>query len=122
MSQALVATGFPFREKALLTPYLETFGAIFEQVSGIRRAGAAAVDLAHLACGRVDGFWEIGLKPWDVAAGILIIGEAGGRVSDFWGGDRAMTTGHVIAGAPDVFPELLKIVGRHLAPHVNPRA
>ena len=80
-----MATGFPFRDRTLLEPYLETLRQVLKEVSGVRRAGAAALDLAYLASGRVDGFWEIGLKPWDIAAGSFLVEESGGTVSDFWG-------------------------------------
>ncbi len=114
---ALVATGFPFRDKALLPAYLDTFAAIFQRISGVRRTGAAALDLAYLAAGRVDGFWEVGLKIWDVAAGILLVEEAGGRVSDFRGG-REMADGDIVAGTPQLWPFLLDMVQRHLEPWV----
>ena len=98
--QALFMTGFPFRHKQLLDPYLELFRDIFTQCSGVRRAGAAALDLAYVAAGRGQGFWELGLKPWDVAAGILLVEEAGGMVSDFAGGPNALWRGDVVAAGP----------------------
>lgn len=113
---ALVATGFPFRDQTLLDPYLAVFATIFKQVAGIRRAGAAALDLAYLAAGRVDGFWEIGLKPWDVAAGILLVEEAGGRVSDFCGGQDALTSGTIVAGTRCLYPILQQAVSERLLP------
>lgn len=108
--QALVATGFPFREKALLPRYLETFSRIFSQVRGIRRTGSAALDLAYVACGRCDGFWEIGLKPWDIAAGHLLIEEAGGRISDFGGGADHIWIGDVVAGNSAIHRILLEVI------------
>jgi myo-inositol-1(or 4)-monophosphatase len=107
---ALITTGFPFRQKSLLDPYLEAFRRIFLRVSGIRRAGSAALDLAHLAAGRCDGFFELGLSPWDMAAGCLMIREAGGVVSDFGGGGEYVKTGNIVAGTPVTHPELLKEV------------
>jgi myo-inositol-1(or 4)-monophosphatase len=119
LKEALIATGFPFRSKWLIDPYLASFKAIFEQVSGLRRAGAAALDLAYTAAGRVDGFWEPGLAPWDIAAGALLVTEAGGHVCDFMGGQDFLATGHVIAGSPSVLPFLLEQVQAHLAPATN---
>lgn len=116
VAEALVATGFPFRRKDLLTPYLRVFQEIFMEVSGIRRAGSAALDLAYTAAGRLDGFWEMGLKPWDVAAGSLLVIEAGGVVSDFRGGTTHVETGHIVAGSPRVHPFLLDAVRNGLAP------
>lgn len=115
----LIATGFPFRTHELLQPYLVTFQNIFLAVGGIRRGGSAALDLAYLAAGRVDGFWEIGLKPWDVAAGSLLVQEAGGVVSDFWGRGDFIRNGHIVAGEPSIYPFLLDQVTTHLAPHLE---
>ncbi|MBU1276925.1 MAG: inositol monophosphatase [Proteobacteria bacterium] len=98
--QALFMTGFPFRNKELLDPYLELFRDIFTQSAGVRRAGSAALDLAYVAAGRGQGFWEMGLKPWDMAAGILLVEEAGGLVSDFLGGPEALWRGDIVAAAP----------------------
>lgn len=106
LDESLIATGFPVRRKHLLESYLSTFKSIFQQVSGIRRAGAAALDLAYLAAGRVDGFWEIGLAPWDIAAGSLLVTEAGGIVSDFWGNGAYLRNGHIVAGTSTVYPFL----------------
>ena len=78
---ALLATGFPFRANDDLDTYLEMLRIVMPQVAGVRRAGSAALDLAYVAAGRVDGFWELGLKPWDTAAGVLLVTEAGGHVS-----------------------------------------
>ena len=96
-SECLLATGFPFRDKNLTEPYLEAFKELFYQVSDFRRAGAAAIDLAYVACGRLDGFWELRLNSWDIAAGILLIEEAGGKVTDIWRGDTHLKTGHIVA-------------------------
>jgi myo-inositol-1(or 4)-monophosphatase len=122
LSEALVATGFPFRAKHLIDPYMATFKRIFQEVSDIRRAGSAALDLAYLAAGRLDGFWEIGLGPWDVAAGGLLIEEAGGKVSDFWEKPQFIQNGHIVAGTPSVYPFLLEEVNRSLAPVLDPNA
>lgn len=116
LNETLIATGFPHRTRDLLEPYLNAFRGIFQEVSGIRRAGAAALDLAYLAAGRLDGFWEAGLKAWDIAAGSLLVTEAGGTVSDFWGTDDYLHNGHIIGGAPLVYPFLLAQVQSSLAP------
>ncbi|SPF38547.1 Inositol-1-monophosphatase [Syntrophobacter sp. SbD1] len=116
LNQALVATGFPFRSQEYMDNYLMAFKAISMRVSGVRRAGAAALDLAYLAAGRVDGFWEIGLKAWDIAAGALLIKEAGGTVSDFQGEDNYLLNGNVVGGVPLVYPFLLDQVQKWLVP------
>lgn len=108
LSECLITTGFPFRQKQMLDAYLEAFKRIFLRVSGIRRAGSAALDLAHLAAGRCDGFFELGLSPWDVAAGSLLVTEAGGLVTDLGGGGDYLRTGNIVAGTPAVHPELLR--------------
>lgn len=107
LTGTLLGTGFPFRDFAYLDEYLACFRALLLKTSGIRRPGAAALDLAYVAAGRLDGFWEIGLKPWDMAAGTLLIKEAGGMVSDFSGGDAYLERGQIVAGTPRVFQEIL---------------
>ena len=92
---------------------------ILVATAGIRRPGAAALDLAFVAAGRLDGFWEIGLKPWDMAAGKLLIQEAGGRVSDLAGGDSCMDSGNVLAGTPKIYEHLLKLLKPHLTPDLR---
>jgi myo-inositol-1(or 4)-monophosphatase len=119
IDQALIATGFPFRSKQYMDDYLTTFKSIFMRVSGIRRAGSAALDLAYLAAGRVDGFWEIGLKAWDIAAGALLITEAGGTISDFQGEDNHLLNGNVVAGVASVYPFLLDQMQKWLVPALN---
>jgi myo-inositol-1(or 4)-monophosphatase len=96
-NRILLGTGFPFRARHLLDIYLKSFAHFFNQARGVRRGGAAALDLAYVAAGRLDGFWELTLSPWDIAAGVLLIEEAGGRVTDFFGGDTYLESGHVIA-------------------------
>jgi len=113
MSESLIATGFPFKAKRFLPGYLICFEEIFIECSGMRRCGSAAIDLSYTAMGRYDGFWELGLSRWDMAAGSLIIQEADGRVSDFWGGDHYLHSGFIIAGNQQVHAELLKIVKNH---------
>ncbi|GBD96364.1 MAG TPA: inositol monophosphatase [Nitrospirae bacterium] len=109
---SLVATGFPFRKKELIDPYLKLFRNIFFMVSDIRRAGSAALDLAHLASGRCDCFFEIGLSPWDMAAGSILIKEAGGIVTDFGGGADYLKTGNIVSGTPALHAGIFKEVKR----------
>ncbi|MGB5260323.1 MAG: inositol-1-monophosphatase [Gammaproteobacteria bacterium] len=115
---ALIGTGFPFKAQHHLDTYLDMFRALFPQSAGIRRAGAAALDLAFVAAGRLDGFWEIGLSTWDMAAGILLIQEAGGLSSDFSGGHNYLESGNLVAGNPKVFAEILKTIRPHVTPEL----
>jgi myo-inositol-1(or 4)-monophosphatase len=108
--EALVATAFPWRQRAILARYLEAFTRIFNRVSDLRRTGSAALDLAYVASGRCDGFWEVGLKPWDIAAGHLLVLEAGGRISEFSGGQNHIWIGDVVAGNPAIHSFLLEIL------------
>ncbi len=110
MANSLVATGFPFRKKEMIDPYLELFKKVFHRVSDIRRAGSAALDLAHLAAGRCDCFFEIGLSPWDIAAGSILIKEAGGIVTDFAGSQEYLVTGNIVSGTPALHAEILSEV------------
>lgn len=110
---SLIATGFPFRsDSPWLDEYLAMLKVVMTKAAGLRRPGAAALDLAYVAAGRVDGFWEMGLKPWDTAAGTLLITEAGGRVGTLTGDDYKQG-GHIIAGTPKVYAALVAA----LAPH-----
>jgi len=113
IDNALIGTGFPTRFEALHTPYLGMFGDIFRRAGDLRRTGSAALDLAYVACGRLDGFYEPGLSPWDMAAGALMVREAGGIVGDFAGGDRYLETGNIVAGSPKVFADLVRTIGPH---------
>ncbi len=110
LHNALVGTVFPTRESPHLAAYLPLFNAMIGQCAGIRRAGACALDLAYLAAGRLDGFWVMSLKPWDVAAGALLVKEAGGRVGDFAGGTDFLRTNEVIAATPGVFNPLREAI------------
>ncbi|MGB6000705.1 MAG: inositol monophosphatase family protein [Thermoanaerobaculia bacterium] len=112
---AFVATGYPFKAREAVDLYLDTFRSVFARAQAIRRCGAAALDLAYTAAGVYDGFFEFRLSPWDIAAGALLIEEAGGLVSDLDGGDGYMEGGNVIAGAPFVQQDLLEVVGRHVS-------
>ena len=116
LQNAVLFTGFPFRLKHLLDDYLALFKQIMQETAGIRRPGAAALDLAWLAAGRCEGFWELGLSPWDVSAGALLITEAGGRISDFGGGDGHLWAGEVAAGTPMVHEWLRRKCAEHF-PH-----
>jgi myo-inositol-1(or 4)-monophosphatase len=110
LANSLVATGFPFRKRDMIGPYLEAFKRVFSVVSDIRRAGSAAIDLAYIAVGRVEGFFELNLSPWDVAAGSLLITEAGGIITDFGGGGKYLSTGNIVAGSGHLHGEILNIV------------
>jgi len=114
LEHALIGTGFPFRDKQHLKPYLNTFQTIFPRASDIRRAGAAALDLAYVAAGKLDGFWEASLRPWDMAAGVLLIKEAGGMVSDFQNEGNFLDSGNIIAGNLRVHKELTSLVQQSL--------
>ncbi len=111
---ALLGTGFPLRFPQHLEPYLAMFASLALKCREIRRAGAAALDLAYVAAGRLDGFWEIGLNEWDLAAGTLLIQEAGGLTGDFSGGHEFVKTGNVVAGSPKIFKAMLQEIQPHL--------
>ncbi len=117
LNGALIGTGIPFSGFALenMTPYLRALEEIAGQTAGIRRQGSAALDLAYVAAGRYDGFWEMNLKEWDIAAGILLVQEAGGLVSDFRGGNDHLSSGHIVCASPKVFKPLLQVVGKHMS-------
>jgi myo-inositol-1(or 4)-monophosphatase len=110
LSDALVGTGFPFKEVSRLELYTNQLKQMMQKSAGVRRAGAAALDLAYVACGRLDAFWELGLSPWDMAAGALMIQEAGGLVGDLHGEDGYLECGEICAATPKVFPQLLEIL------------
>lgn len=113
LDQALIGTGFPFRSMERLDSALKTLKELLPRTSGIRRPGSAALDLAYVACGRFDGFWETGLQPWDMAAGCLLIREAGGIVTDIDNRHGFMESGDVVAGNASVHPLLLTVVQKH---------
>jgi myo-inositol-1(or 4)-monophosphatase len=112
---ALLGTGFPYKDQQHMDAYLQMFKALAVDTAGIRRPGAAALDLAYVAAGRFDGFWEIGLNPWDIAAGVLLVREAGGLVGDFIGGHDFMKSGNVVAAAPKLFPAMLREIRPYLS-------
>ncbi len=111
----LIGTGFPFKRPQLMPAYLRMFGAVAEHAEDMRRAGSAALDLAYVAAGRLDGFFELGLHPWDIAGGELLIREAGGIVTDLEGDEGAMVSGRVVAGGPKVHTGLLQALRPHAA-------
>lgn len=108
LNSSLVATGFPFKARQHTETYMKLFTETFSVCADMRRAGSAALDLAYVAAGRVDAFFELGLKPWDIAAGDLIVREAGGTVTDFSGGHNYLLSGHIVAGAPKATSLLVK--------------
>jgi myo-inositol-1(or 4)-monophosphatase len=111
---ALIGTGFPYRANArYMDSYLAMLRAVMENTAGVRRPGSAALDMAYVAAGRTDGFWEIGLSPWDTAAGTLLIQEAGGRIGTLTGGEYTQG-GNVLAGSPKVYAALLELLGPHV--------
>ena len=110
MSNALIATGIPFRPEHDLEQWLNEIKKVQPETAGIRRAGVASLDLAYVAAGRFDGFWEHDLKAWDIAAGVLLIQEAGGLVSDLQGNNDFWESGNVMAGNPRVHAELAKLL------------
>ncbi|MGD9942513.1 MAG: inositol monophosphatase family protein [Burkholderiaceae bacterium] len=110
LDDALIGTGFPYRKLDRLDEYIAMFRAVTERAGGVRRPGAAALDLAYVACGRLDGFFEMGLMPWDVAAGSLLITEAGGLIGDFSGEPRHLFGDQVVCGAPKIFVAMLALL------------
>lgn len=114
LAGALIATGFPFKYPQHLPAYLACFNAVFPQVADIRRTGSAALDLAYVAAGRLDGYWEIGLEKWDLAAGVLMVEEAGGVVSDFTGNDNHYDSGNVVVGNLRLHKQILDSITPHL--------
>jgi myo-inositol-1(or 4)-monophosphatase len=117
---ALIGTGFPFKDKTHIDAYLGMFKTLLPRTAGLRRAGSAALDLAYVSAGRLDGFWEIGLKPWDMAAGILLIQEAGGIVGDFRGGPDFFASGNVVTGNTRVFEGLVAAIQPYVTPALQP--
>lgn len=115
LEECLLGTGFPYRHSAaLIKSYVDSLAAVLPLSGDVRRAGAATLDLAYVACGRLDGFWEMGLKPWDLAVGTLLIKEAGGLVCDFTGAEEYMKSGNVVAGNP----KLLKLLLQQIRPYL----
>jgi myo-inositol-1(or 4)-monophosphatase len=116
LERALIGTGFPFRQADTeIAPYLEMLGKVVRNTSGVRRPGAAALDLSYVAAGRLDGFWETGLAPWDLAAGSLLIREAGGIVSGLDGSENFFDSGHVLCGTPRIYAGLAKLCATEIS-------
>jgi myo-inositol-1(or 4)-monophosphatase len=116
---ALLGTGFPFKRQELLDTYLCTFKALSANTAGIRRPGSAALDLAYVAAGRMDGFWEFDLKPWDMAAGALLVMEASGKVGDFAAGEEYLQSGNIIAGNLNLFAAMQRAIKPCLPPEIR---
>jgi myo-inositol-1(or 4)-monophosphatase len=115
LDRALIGTGFPFRQAdSEISPYLEMLSKTIRNTTGVRRMGAAALDLCYVASGRLDGFFETGLAPWDLAAGGLIIREAGGIISGLDGSENFLDTGHVLTGTPRIYRALAKLCGSEI--------
>jgi myo-inositol-1(or 4)-monophosphatase len=110
LKECLIGTGFPFREGSDMETYIKMMRAMMTETAGLRRPGAAALDLAYVAAGYYDGFWEIGLNPWDVAAGSLLILEAGGLVGDLAGDGDYLYGGEVIAANPRIFAQMVTLL------------
>jgi len=108
LDSALLTTGFPYKPDQDVPLFIKTLEALLPNTAGIRRPGSASLDLAYVAAGRFDGFWEFKLNSWDIAAGVLIVQEAGGLVGDLVGGNSHMTTGDILAASPKVFKEMVK--------------
>jgi myo-inositol-1(or 4)-monophosphatase len=116
---ALISTGFPYRANTrFIDSYMLMLKSVMQQTAGVRRPGAASLDLAYVAAGRADAFWEIGLSPWDTAAGTLLIQEAGGRIGTLAGGEFRQG-GNVLAGTPKVYEALLELLAPHLPPELR---
>ncbi len=110
INDSLVGTGFPYRQIADLDRYLRMFKNVTQNCAGVRRPGSAALDLAYVACGRYDAFWELGLAPWDVAAGSLLVTEAGGLIGDLNGDSNYLFGEQIVAATPKVFPAMLPLL------------
>jgi len=110
LPNALLTTGIPYRpdQEHLIDTYLQTMKVLIKDTAGVRRPGSAALDLAYVAAGRYDGFWEFGLHEWDIAAGVLLVQEAGGLVGDLKGDNTHMKTGDIVAASPKVFKDMIK--------------
>jgi myo-inositol-1(or 4)-monophosphatase len=116
MKPSLIGTGFPFRQLEHVDAYLAMLRDVMHNSAGVRRAGSASLDLAYVAAGRLDGFWEIGLSKWDMAAGALLITEAGGLVGDLEGNAGFLDSGNIVGGNPKIFAQLIQLLSRHLTP------
>ena len=114
LQEAIIGTGFPFRDFTHLDAYLGMFRDMLQKTSGVRRPGSASLDLSYVAAGWYDGFWELGLSPWDIAAGALIVQEAGGLVGDLEGNQKWLESGNIVAGNPKIFGQIIQVMAPHL--------
>jgi myo-inositol-1(or 4)-monophosphatase len=119
LSSALIGTGFPLRTPTVFEPYFATLHALYQQCLGVRRAGSSALDLAYVAAGRLEGSWHYGLNIWDIAAGSLMVREAGGLVTDFSGSENYLHSGNIIAATPKMLKQLLPTVQTHFKSLLN---
>ncbi len=119
LQEALLSTGFPFKDFSYFDTYINIFRDMAKKTSGLRRPGSAALDLAYVAAGYADGFFEINLSPWDIAAGALLVQEAGGIVGDFEGNESWLKTGNIVAGNPKVFGQMLQVIAPHLTERIK---
>ena len=114
LSESLIATGLPYNDFGRLENYMQLLSWLCMNTQGIRRMGSAAIDIAYVACGRFEVFYEYGLHPWDICAGIIILREAGGHISDFSGGERNLNGDEIVAANNNVYPEILEIVSKFM--------
>ena len=122
LQDSLISTGFPFKDFSYLDVYMDIFKDMVKKTSGLRRPGSAALDLAYVAAGYSDGFFEINLSPWDIAAGALLVQEAGGIVGDFEGNESWLKSGNIVAGNPKVFGQMLQVIAPHLTERLKTRS
>ena len=120
LADCLIGTGFPYRDMEGLDQYMELFALMTQSCAGLRRPGAAALDLAYVACGRTDGFFEQGLHPWDMAAGMLLVTEAGGLVGNYAGEARQLEQGEVLAGNPKAFAQMVRLLSPFSVDNAKP--
>ena len=119
LQESLIGTGFPFRDFKHLDTYMSMFKSMLQKTTGIRRPGSAALDLAYVANGSLDGFWEIGLSPWDIAAGGLLVREAGGIISNLNGKDGWLQSGNVLAASPKIYDAMVETLAPHLTDDIK---
>ncbi|MFW6371385.1 MAG: inositol monophosphatase family protein, partial [Bacteroidota bacterium] len=114
VADSLIATGFPYTNYSLINNFMETLDFFMKNSHGLRRLGSAAADLAYVACGRFDAFYEYNLKPWDVAAGAFLVQQAGGKVSDFNGGNNYLFGGEIVTANNQIFPEMQEVIEKYM--------
>jgi myo-inositol-1(or 4)-monophosphatase len=119
LAECLIGTGFPYTDFRFADAYLGMFRDMMHATSGLRRPGSAALDLCYVGCGRYDGFWEMHLKPWDLAAGSLIAQESGAFVGNFVGNEGFLDSGNIVAATPKIFAQMLQIIAPHLPPELK---